>query len=95
MINTDEKNSYLETFHRVIEELNKTDNKPCVLIVDDEPNNLSLLRRTLHSKYTILTATNGQEALDVVKEKGNDISLIVSDQKMPVMQGTEFVSIYI
>lgn len=92
MINTDEKNSYLETFHRVIEELNKTDKKPCVLIVDDEPNNLSLLRRTLHSKYTILTATNGQEALDVVKEKGNDISLIVSDQKMPVMQGTEFLS---
>jgi len=92
MINTDEKTSYLETFHRVIEELNKTDKKHCVLIVDDEPNNLSLLRRTLHSKYKILTATNGQEALEVIKENGNDISLIVSDQKMPVMQGTEFLS---
>ncbi len=84
--------SYLETFHKVIEETNKSDKKHLVLLVDDEPNNLALLRRTLHSKFDILTASNGQEALDIVKEKGKEISLIVSDQKMPIMQGTEFLS---
>ena len=91
--NTENVISYLETFHKVIEETNKIDKKHLVLIVDDEPNNLSLLRRTLRSKFDILTATNGQEALDVVKEHGKEISLIISDQKMPVMQGTEFLSV--
>ena len=84
--------SYIETFHKVIEESNKKDARHVILIVDDEPDNLSLLRRTFRSKYEVLTASNGKEALDVVKERGNEISLIVSDQKMPVMQGTEFLS---
>ncbi len=65
--------------------------KHTVLIVDDEENNLMLLKRTLRGKYNILTAHNGVEALDVVKEHGKEISLIVSDQKMPVMEGTEFL----
>ena len=84
--------SYIETFHKIIEESNKRNTRHVILIVDDEPDNLSLLRRTFRSKYEVLTASNGKEALDVVKERGNEISLIVSDQKMPVMQGTEFLS---
>lgn len=90
--NLKEKNSYLETFHKVIEEANKRQSKHLVLIVDDEPDNLALLRRTLRSQYEVLTATNGKEALDIVNQRGNEISLIISDQKMPVMQGTEFLS---
>ena len=90
--NKEERDSYLETFHKVIEEANKRTSKHVVLIVDDEPDNLALLRRTLRSKYEVITATNGQEALGVVNERGSDISLIISDQKMPVMQGTEFFS---
>lgn len=62
-----------------------------ILIVDDEINNLQLLKRTFRGQYNILTASNGLEALDVVKEQGDKISLIVSDQKMPVMEGTEFL----
>ncbi len=64
--------------------------KQTVLIVDDEENNLQLLRRTFRGKYNLLTAKNGMEALQVVKEHGDKIALIVSDQKMPVMEGTEF-----
>ena len=67
------------------------DAKHTVLIVDDEENNLQLLKRTFRGKYNILTAHNGIEALDVVKEHGDEISLIVSDQKMPQMEGTEFL----
>lgn len=66
------------------------DEKQTVLIVDDEENNLALLRRTFRGKYNLLTAKNGMEALQVVKEHGDKIALIVSDQKMPVMEGTEF-----
>lgn len=38
--------------------------------------------------YNILTASNGVEGLEVVKREGDRISLIVSGQKMPVMEGT-------
>ncbi len=86
-------NYYIETFHRVIEESNKRTSKHLILIVDDEPDNLALLRRTFRTKYDVLTASNGKEALDIVNERGNEISLIVSDQKMPIMQGTEFLAV--
>lgn len=67
------------------------DEKQTILIVDDEENNLQLLRRTFRGSYNILTAKNGIEALSVVKEHGDAISLIVSDQKMPEMEGTDFL----
>ncbi len=67
------------------------DVKPTILIVDDEINNLQLLKRTFRGSYNILTASNGFEALDIVKKEGDAISLIVSDQKMPYMEGTEFL----
>ena len=65
--------------------------KYTVLIVDDEINNLQLLKRTFRGKYNLLTASNGQEGLEIVKQQGDKIALIVSDQKMPVMEGTEFL----
>ncbi|MCD7779873.1 MAG: HD domain-containing protein [Candidatus Gastranaerophilales bacterium] len=67
------------------------DEKETVLLVDDEENNLQLLRRTFRGKYNLLMAHNGVEALDVVKQYGDKIALIVSDQKMPVMEGTDFL----
>lgn len=63
--------------------------KHTILAVDDEKNNLSLIKRTLRSDYEILLASSGEEALRIVEEKGNEISLIVSDQKMPYMEGTD------
>ena len=79
-----------ESLDLVLSFLNK-DSKHTILIVDDEINNLQLLKRTFRGQYDILTASNGLEALSVVKEYGNKISLIVSDQKMPVMEGTDFL----
>jgi len=64
--------------------------KPTVLAIDDEENNLSLLHRTLRSHYNILLASSGEEALHIIEEHGDEIALIVSDQKMPMMEGTEF-----
>lgn len=62
-----------------------------ILLVDDEINNLQLLKRTFHRKYKILTAQNGLEGLKVFEDNRDKISLIVSDHKMPVMEGTEFL----
>jgi putative two-component system response regulator len=84
------KESYLENFHKVITERYHSHDMHTILIVDDEINNLQLLRRTLKGKYNILSASNGNEALDIIKENGSNISLIISDQKMPMMNGTEF-----
>lgn len=67
-----------------------TEKKHTILAIDDEQNNLALINRTLRNDYNLLLASSGEEALEIVREHGNEISLIVSDQKMPFMEGTEF-----
>ena len=81
---------YIDNFYKIVVE-KQSHKKHTVLIVDDEDDNLQLLRRTLRKDYNILTATSGVEALNVVKERAEEISLIISDYKMPVMTGTEFL----
>ena len=62
-----------------------------LLLVDDEENILRSLKRLLRQEgYTILTASSGQEGLELLKE--NKIGVIISDQRMPNMSGTEFLS---
>jgi DNA-binding NtrC family response regulator len=60
-----------------------------ILAVDDEPSNLRMLVRLLHRQFKLLTATNGQEALQIVNRE--DLSLIITDQRMPGMLGTELL----
>ena len=64
--------------------------KHTILAVDDEENNLALINRTLRQNYNLLLASSAEEALTIVEKHGDEISLIVSDQKMPIMEGTEF-----
>jgi two-component system, sensor histidine kinase and response regulator len=61
--------------------------KPTVLIVDDEPANIEILSETLGSKYEILVAVNGGDALDLVAEQRPN--LILLDVVMPEMNGYE------
>lgn len=60
---------------------------PTLLLVDDNEEILYLLRTELYESYSILTASNGQEALELVRQ--NEISLVVSDVMMPEMDGYE------
>lgn len=61
-----------------------------VLLVDDEPLVLSSLRRILRREdFDVTTATSGQEALDLLE--GESFEVIVSDYKMPGMNGVEFL----
>ena len=65
--------------------------RPKILIVDDEPFNVDYLEQELEdSNYTILTASNGREALERVKSELPD--LILLDIMMPVMDGFEVLA---
>ena len=63
-------------------------NKPTMLIVDDNEEMLNFLTSSFTEKYTILTAEDGLQALAKLKE--NEVTLIVSDWMMPNMDGIEF-----
>jgi len=58
-----------------------------ILIVDDEPNNLQLLRQILREAYSLSFAKNGEEALASVAKKRPDLVLL--DIMMPQMDGYE------
>lgn len=66
--------------------------KQKLLVVDDEPDNLDLLYRTFHREFKVLRAENGPDALDILEREG-DVAVIISDQRMPQMSGTEFLSL--
>ncbi len=64
-----------------------------ILVVEDNPLNRGLLCQILASDYDVLEAENGQEALDILKQYKEGISLILLDIVMPVMDGYTFLSI--
>jgi sigma-B regulation protein RsbU (phosphoserine phosphatase) len=61
-----------------------------VLVVDDEIANLQKLQRTLINRYSVLAASSGSEGLEKVRSDGS-IAVIIADQRMPDMAGTEFL----
>ena len=65
--------------------------KPKMLVVDDEPDNLDLLYRTFRRSFQVYKANSGLEALEVLSNQG-EVAVIISDQRMPEMKGTEFLS---
>jgi thioredoxin reductase (NADPH) len=72
--------------------------KPIILAVDDDPQVLRAIRQDLRSQYKadykILSTDNAQEALDSLvelKNKGEEVALFLSDQRMPIMQGVDFL----
>lgn len=62
-----------------------------VLCVDDEPNVLSGLALHLRRRYDLVTATSGAEALEIL-EQYTGMAVIISDMRMPVMDGATFLS---
>ena len=62
-----------------------------ILLVDDEPDLLELVKRILEQKYgfSTVTAETGDEALQIFKEQS--IDAIISDYSMPVMDGILFL----
>ncbi len=63
-----------------------------MLIVDDESDNLDLLYRTFRLDFQVLRSESAISALALL-EKHGEVAIIISDQRMPEMLGTEFLSI--
>src|SRR3954463_9336368 len=75
-----------------------TARRPAIVAVDDEPAVLAAVARDLRKgfgeRYRIMRAGSGQEALDLLKElrkRGDQVALLVADQKMPGLSGTEYL----
>lgn len=66
--------------------------KKKILVVEDNELNRMMLVGILEDDYQVLEAENGKEALEVLKQYGEEISLILLDLIMPVMDGYAFLS---
>jgi len=64
--------------------------KPKLLIVDDEQEVLNALKRLLHREYEVFLFTDPIKALDFYRD--NSIPLVISDMRMPIMDGATFLS---
>jgi thioredoxin reductase (NADPH) len=74
-------------------------NKPVLLIVDDDPQVLAAVRRDLRSRYRedymVMSASSGDNALAAMRElktRGDSLAMIICDQRMPGMMGSEVLA---
>jgi len=72
------------------EQTEDTQQLPVLLFVDDHEDFREFMSDSLKDEYNVLIASNGQEALEQLKN--NDVNIVVSDVMMPVMSGTELCS---
>src|ERR1700710_1948152 len=78
--------------------MSESERRPAIVAVDDEPAVLAAvardLRRGFGEKYRVLRASSGAEALDVLGElrtRGDQVAMLIADQRMPGMPGTEYL----
>src|SRR6185436_5913222 len=76
-----------------------TPRKPVILAVDDEPAVLNAvardLRRGFGDRYRVLRAGSGPQALELLRElrtRGDQVAMLIADQRMPGMAGTEYLT---
>ncbi len=65
--------------------------KATILYIDDEPLNIMLFSINFKKQFNVITGTSGLEGLDLLK-KNPEIKSVISDMKMPGMNGIEFIS---
>ncbi len=72
--------------------------RPAIVAVDDEPAVLAAvardLRRGFGERFRVLRATSGAEALDLLRQlrtRGDQVALLIADQRMPGMPGTDYL----
>ncbi len=84
------RQSFIQTLVNVSPDKNniiESDDKPTILIVDDNNDLLQFLKEHLSKNYNVYATENGSKALEIIKE--NTVQLVVSDIMMPEMDGIE------
>jgi|SRR6056297_1913964 len=71
----------------------KLQNGKCrkILLIDDEPAIHKLFSRQVNNGWDIVSAYNGQEAIEKIKDNVNDFDIIILDMSMPVLNGEGFL----
>lgn len=72
----------------------RSSNVPKVLIVDDEPMAVKYLKKQLESltdSFKVLTAENADQAMTLIDQHANDISVLITDQRMPGKTGNQLL----
>lgn len=64
--------------------------KPKILYVDDEEINTKVFQLTFSKYFEVLTADSGMKGMEIIN-KDPDIKFVISDMRMPVMNGLEFI----
>ena len=62
-----------------------------VLYVDDEEKALKYFEKTFGDEFRILTANNGADGLKLIEQHGEDIGVLLSDQRMPGVKGVQLL----
>jgi thioredoxin reductase (NADPH) len=72
--------------------------RPAIVVVDDEPAVLAAvardLRRGFGQRFRVLRSPSGPEALEVLRElrgRGDQVAMLIADQRMPGMSGTDYL----
>jgi response regulator RpfG family c-di-GMP phosphodiesterase len=66
-----------------------TPDKPCLLVVDDEPEVCNSVSHLLHSTYRVLRAHSAAEAVELLSQ--HEVEVIMTDQRMPEITGVEML----
>ncbi|MBI4418054.1 MAG: response regulator [Ignavibacteriales bacterium] len=70
--------------------VNRKDNRPTVLVVEDEDVLVELLRGMLEANgFSVITATDGAEAVDIYRKNRKDIAIVLTDMGLPSKGGWE------
>jgi len=65
------------------------DNRPLVLVAEDDESNFKLIKAIIQKKYRIEWAKNGEEMIDLFRKNKDEVSLLLMDIKMPIMNGLD------
>ena len=66
--------------------------KQTILYVDDEKINLFIFERLFEKKFNIITVLSAKEALSILGKSDPPIEILISDMRMPVMNGLELIN---
>jgi two-component system NtrC family sensor kinase len=69
----------------------RADDTPAVLYVDDEPINLRVFDANFRNRFKIITCQLPTEALAILANRGHEIGVLISDQRMPELTGVELL----